>query len=82
MQVGTHGIIIEFSARSKRYSGTFLPDVSREQGWTCQDTVTALIRKAGYQGEINDALLSTLAVTRYQSSKASVLYADHHTNRR
>ena len=75
--MGTHGIIIEFFADSKRYSGTFLPDVSKEQGWTREDTVHALVRKTGYRKKVTTALLESISTTRYQSSKESMLYREY-----
>jgi hypothetical protein len=49
IQVGVHGLIIEFqdpSTRSRR-SATFLPEVARDQGWDQQQTLAALVKKAG-----------------------------------
>lgn len=76
-EVGTHGIIIEFEVNSKQYSGTYLPDVSAEQGWSREEAVHSLIRKAGYRGKIDSGLLESLSVTRYQSSKTSLSHKEH-----
>jgi hypothetical protein len=49
VQVGVHGLIIEFQdpvTRSRR-SATFLPEVAADQGWDQQQTLAALVKKAG-----------------------------------
>ena len=49
VQVGVHGLIIEFQdpvLRCKR-SATFLPEVAKDQGWSQQECIEALIKKAG-----------------------------------
>ncbi|EER23249.1 hypothetical protein D8B26_001332 [Coccidioides posadasii str. Silveira] len=46
--LGTHGIRISFTHRGRRYGATYLPDVPVEQGWTKEDTVESLMRKAGW----------------------------------
>ena len=55
-------------------SATYLPDVVTAQGWTHLDALDSAIRKAGYDGAIDDALRRSLRVTRYKSTKA---YASH-----
>lgn len=77
--VGTHGIIIEFtdpSARCRR-SATYLPEVAREQGWNNQQALDSLLRKAGYDGPVTEQLRCTVRLTRYQSSKAAVDFEDY-----
>ena len=76
-EVGTHGIIINFTAGSRSYSATFLPEVAEEQGWDQKETLKYLIRKAGYEGKIDQALLSRIKLTRYQSSKAHMTYDEY-----
>jgi AMMECR1 domain-containing protein len=49
LQVGVHGLIIDFQdpvLLCKR-SATFLPEVAKEQGWSQQECIEALIKKAG-----------------------------------
>lgn len=78
-EVGTHGLTIEFTdprLRCRR-SATFLPEVAAEQGWDRLETIDALIRKAGYDGRVDDALRRGLKVTRYQSSKARITYSEY-----
>jgi len=57
-------------------SATYLPDVPSSQGWDQVQTLDSAIRKAGWNGRIDDTLRSTLRVTRYQSSKYSVSYSE------
>jgi hypothetical protein len=48
--LGTHGLRISFVHRDCRYGATYLPDVAVEQGWTKEETVESLMRKAGWDG--------------------------------
>ena len=48
--LGTHGIRISFNYRSRRHGATYLPDVAVEQGWTKDETIESLMRKAGWDG--------------------------------
>ncbi|KAK5202480.1 hypothetical protein LTR41_011774 [Exophiala xenobiotica] len=48
--LGTHGLRISFTHRSRRHGATYLPDVAVEQGWTKEETVESLMRKAGWDG--------------------------------
>lgn len=50
--LGTHGIRISFVYRGRRYGATYLPDVAVEQGWTKEETVESLMRKAGWDGGV------------------------------
>jgi uncharacterized protein (TIGR00296 family) len=59
------------------YSATYLPEVAPEQGWDQMATVKSLIRKAGYKGVVDAALLQRIHCTRYQSSKTHMTYADY-----
>lgn len=67
-QVGVHGITIDFSHGSSRFSATYLPEVASEQGWDREQTLDSLCRKAGYRGAIK-AIQNSISVTRYQSEK-------------
>ncbi|WIA41609.1 hypothetical protein OEZ86_008969 [Tetradesmus obliquus] len=77
--IGQHGLIIEFTdpVLSCKRTATFLPEVAGDQGWSKQQCIEALIRKAGYQGKPSQELLDSLHVTRYQSSKAALSFADY-----
>ncbi|KAJ5933342.1 hypothetical protein N7454_005671 [Penicillium verhagenii] len=48
--LGTHGLRISFVNRGRRYGATYLPDVAVEQGWSKEETVESLMRKAGWDG--------------------------------
>jgi AMMECR1 domain-containing protein len=48
-EIGQHGLIIEFTdpVLSCKRTATFLPEVAGDQGWSQQQCIEALIRKAG-----------------------------------
>ena len=46
-KIGEHGIILE----KGRYRAVYLPEVALEQGWTKEETLTCLSRKAGLSGD-------------------------------
>ena len=48
--LGTHGLRISFNWRSRRYGATYLPDVAVDQGWTKDETLESLMKKAGWDG--------------------------------
>jgi AMME syndrome candidate gene 1 protein len=48
--LGTHGLRISFTYRSRRHGATYLPDVAVEQGWSKEECVESLMRKAGWDG--------------------------------
>lgn len=48
--LGVHGIRISFTYHGRRYGATYLPDVAKEQGWTKEETLISLMRKAGWNG--------------------------------
>mmetsp|Transcript_12791 Transcript_12791/g.27680 ORF Transcript_12791/g.27680 Transcript_12791/m.27680 type:complete len:214 (-) Transcript_12791:761-1402(-) len=78
-EVGTHGLIIEFTdpeVRCRR-SATFLPEVAHEQGWTKQECIDALIRKSGYSGRVKHELREALQLTRYQSTTCTLTYNEY-----
>lgn len=69
--VGTHGISLHFQHRGRNHSSTFLPEVASEQGWTCEDTINALIRKAGISGgcSYRNPEITIVKVERYKGVK-------------
>lgn len=75
--VGVHGIIIKFTSESVPYSATYLPEVPLEQGWTQEEAVESLVRKAGFRGEVCNTVLSQITCTRYQSSKHRLTYDEY-----
>ncbi|VEU45133.1 unnamed protein product [Pseudo-nitzschia multistriata] len=75
--IGVHGIMIKFAVDGKLFSGTFLPEVAKQQRWDHAETISSLIRKAGYTKAIDQSLLDGIHCRRYQSSKCLVTYADY-----
>ena len=79
--VGTHGIIIEFpdpeGASPYPFSATYLPEVAGEMGWDQRRAVESLIRKAGWRGTVDDKLLRSISLTRYQSSKFAMDFTEY-----
>jgi uncharacterized protein (TIGR00296 family) len=76
-RVGTHGLTVEFKVGARRFHGTYLPHVAPEQGWNVRQTIDSLIRKAGFDGPIDDALLASIRATRYQAVKCELSYDDY-----
>jgi uncharacterized protein (TIGR00296 family) len=83
-EIGKHGIEIEFRDKKNYYRGTFLPEVSKEQGWDQATTLVQLFHKAGYRHhkrssneEIVEHIRPELQITRYESSKISMSYAEY-----
>jgi len=76
-KVGVHGVTIDFSVDGRSYSATFLPEVAKEQGWSKTETITELIAKSGYKKNLSTKLRQSIRVTRYQSSKCSLTYAEY-----
>jgi len=58
-------------------SATFLPEVADKEGWDHVETLAHLVHKAGYDGPLDDALLDSLSLTRYQSSYSTLSYDDY-----
>ncbi|KAK4124611.1 hypothetical protein N657DRAFT_644857 [Parathielavia appendiculata] len=75
-ELGTHGLRISFYYHGKRYGATYLPDVPVEQGWTKEETVVSLMRKAGWVGRKEKWTDVELDVVRYQGKKEKMAYAD------
>ncbi|KAK3179641.1 hypothetical protein K4F52_008972 [Lecanicillium sp. MT-2017a] len=73
--IGVHGIRLSFFDRSRRYGSTYLPDIASEQGWTKDETLFSLVRKAGWMGSRSRWKDLELKVTRYQGKKVSMSYA-------
>ncbi|TKY86890.1 hypothetical protein EX895_004178 [Sporisorium graminicola] len=58
-------------------TATYLPDVIPDQGWTKQEAIDSVIRKAGFNGRITDDIRNSLRVRRYRSEKVQCTYADY-----
>ena len=85
---GVHGIRIAFphpqSPSRRRLSATYLPDVCTEQGWTKDECLESLMRKAGYDPSYssrgtNGGLMGWrgvqgLKVERYRALKGRISY--------
>ena len=75
-EIGHHGIIIAFEVGGEHYSATYLPEVAGEQGWTQEEAIRSLARKAGFRAELPAELMDRISVTRYSSSRAHCSYAE------
>ncbi|KAF8312835.1 hypothetical protein DL93DRAFT_2125977 [Clavulina sp. PMI_390] len=58
-------------------TATYLPDVIPEQGWTKLEAVESAMRKAGWNGLIDEAMLKSVKLRRYQSRTTTVRWADY-----
>ncbi|OTA96569.1 hypothetical protein M434DRAFT_67222 [Hypoxylon sp. CO27-5] len=76
-EIGTHGLRISFTDRGRRYGATYLPDVALEQGWTKEETLVSLMRKAGWTGRKDKWQSVDLKVVRYQGKKKSLQYPEY-----
>jgi len=76
--VGTHGIRISFSYHGRHYGATYLPDVAVAQGWTREETVMSLMRKAGWSGRSSDwKKVGDLKCIRYEGKAATLGYSQY-----
>jgi len=81
-QVGVHGMIIEFEFDRQTLSATYLPFVCADQGWTQDECIRSLVKKAGYNGQVSRDLLKTIKLTRYQGRKATVGFSQYALDRK
>ncbi|MCJ1398684.1 hypothetical protein MMC11_001885 [Xylographa trunciseda] len=76
--VGTHGIRISFSYHGRHYGATYLPDVAVAQGWTKEETMVSLMRKAGWSGRSSDwKKVGDLKCIRYEGKAATLEYSQY-----
>ena len=74
-QLGVHGVRLAFEADRKTYSATYLPDVPEDQGWTQDETLQSLVKKAGWKGRTEAwKRIPNLQLTRYQGKKYRATY--------
>lgn len=73
-QLGTHGVRISFTNHGRRYGATYLPDVAPEQGWTKEETIVSLMRKAGWMGRKEKWQEVDIQTVRYQGKKENLEY--------
>ncbi|ROW00206.1 hypothetical protein VSDG_03541 [Cytospora chrysosperma] len=82
-EVGVHGIRISFQGSSggRRLGATYLPDVAREQGWTREQALVSLMRKAGWEGPRarwrEAAEAGGMKLVRYRGDKEAVRYGEY-----
>jgi uncharacterized protein (TIGR00296 family) len=75
--IGTHGLRVSFTHNNRRYGATYLPDVAKEQGWSKEETLVSLMRKAGWSGRKDDDWKKVeLKVVRYQGKKVGLEYGE------
>lgn len=77
MQIGIHGIQIEFIVGDITKTATYLPEVAAEQGWSKTQAIDSLLRKGGYKIKISEHFRRSLKVTRYRSEKYSLTYDEY-----
>jgi len=75
-EIGKHGIIIELEEDDEYYRATYLPDVPKPRGWTKEETLKHLLKKAGYGGKLKD-VMDKLSLERYESSKCEITYQEY-----
>ena len=76
-QVGTHGIWIEYELENgKTTTATYLPEVMPEQNWSKVEAIDSLLRKGGYRATPTEAVRRSIRLTRYQSEKGAMTYAE------
>jgi uncharacterized protein (TIGR00296 family) len=75
--LGVHGLRISFFYHGKRYGATYLPDVATEQGWTKEETLLSLMRKAGWMGRRDRWRDVDLNCVRYQGKKECLEYGEY-----
>jgi AMME syndrome candidate gene 1 protein len=75
--LGVHGLRINFFYHGKRYGSCYLPDVASEQGWTKEETIVSLMRKAGWMGRKDKWRDIELQCTRYQGKVESLEYSEY-----
>lgn len=80
-EVGVHGIRISFTWEGRRCGATYLPDVAREQGWTREQALVSLMRKAGWEGRRDGwrraAEAGGMKLVRYRGDKEVLGFAEY-----
>ncbi|THY79977.1 hypothetical protein D6C95_09736 [Aureobasidium pullulans] len=76
-EIGKHGIRISFTHHGQKLGATYLPDVAKEQGWTKEEALVSLLRKAGWSGRKDEwRKLSNLELVTYEGKKVDLSYAE------
>jgi len=63
---------VSFLCQTPAYNFGFLVS-----GWTREEAIDSLMRKAGFSGHITDILRKSIRVTRYQSTLFTLTYSDY-----
>lgn len=58
----------------KRFHSTYLPFVAREQGWSRDETLASLAKKAGFSGVVDGAVRAAMRLERYQALKVDATF--------
>ena len=82
--VGLHGIKIEFKhpSTNRHMSGTYLPQIAQEQGWSKRETLDSLLLKAGFNDGGLEDVLPALRIQRYSSRITSASWDEYSQWRR
>lgn len=75
-EIGTHGIIVQFSLDGIERKSTFLPNVMVEQRWSKDQAIDAAIEKFGCRG-ITKLIRNRVIVTRYKASKSTLSHQEY-----
>ncbi|KAG4430146.1 hypothetical protein IFR05_014369 [Cadophora sp. M221] len=76
--LGVHGLKITFYVKNKRYGACYLPDVPVEQGWTKEETIVSLMRKAGWTGRRDKwREVDNFKGTRFQGKAKSLVWDEY-----
>lgn len=71
-EIGKHGILLKYGDNQ----ATYLPQVASEQGWNKEETLRQLFTKSGSRGKFSE-VVDKIEITRYQSSKIEMSYAEY-----
>ncbi|KAH7342238.1 AMMECR1 domain-containing protein [Rhexocercosporidium sp. MPI-PUGE-AT-0058] len=76
--LGVHGLKIAFYVKNRRYGSCYLPDVAVEQGWTKEETIVSLMRKAGWTGRRDKwREVTDFKGTRFQGKAESLRWEEY-----
>lgn len=75
--IGKHGIKINFLVDHINYNAVYLPNVLTDQNWNKIQSITSLVRKSGYEGNIDEYLLNKIKLQTFESEYRSLSYPDY-----
>ena len=64
-----YGNIDKENIATINFKRDYLPEISKEQGWTKAQTIDSLLRKGGYKNHISEDFRQSIVLTRYKSVK-------------